>query len=398
MLRRNRKSSNACDPLDASIVRSSIGTLLKKSASMSHTSQVNEITSSVKKFNSVGGDLTKSRFGLVRNTCNGNKNEEFDSYKTGIDKSDDADYFYLDIESEIEIPLADVKYSPSSNSFTKGASINDQRPILKADVLPNKDDMKLMLEKELRRRCQSMSGMKSNLANDSNYDRSTSLTGNNPDREFEGGLRRVNSLSILRSSSPDNNTEPEFKGGLRRVNSLSILRSSSPDDNPEPELEGGLRGVNSQSILKSSSAYTDAPQKQLRRSTSFSTLEIREYAITLGDNPGGAQGPPISLDWEYDEDQTKLIPLEAYEDSRSPRRKRSEMHMAENLRRWRLLREKGYTLKEMNRATKAAESVRKQRMKSIEPKPAFSKLKKKIGELISSSTNEMGSYRAESVR
>ena len=49
------------------------------------------------------------------------------------------------------------------------------------------------------------------------------------------------------------------------------------------------------SILKTSKSRSS--RKNLK--ASFSTLEIREYDITLGDNPGGSQGPPLTLDWKY---------------------------------------------------------------------------------------------------
>lgn len=156
--------------------------------------------------------------------------------------------------------------------------------------------------------------------------------------------------------------------------------------------EGGLKRIDSQSILKSSPSYVNLPQDQMQRTTSFGTLEIREYPITLGDNPGGGKGPPVSLDWKHNEKRTKVIALEVYEDLRGPRRDRREMHMADNLRRWRLLRENGCTIEELNKASSAAENVRRQRKKSLKSEPPLSKMKKKIGKMIGSSNKEIRRY------
>ena len=50
----------------------------------------------------------------------------------------------------------------------------------------------------------------------------------------------------------------------------------------------------------------------MKRNVSFSHLRIREYAITLGDNPSVSSGPPVTLDWAYDPHE-KTAPVEAFE-------------------------------------------------------------------------------------
>ena len=83
-----------------------------------------------------------------------------------------------------------------------------------------------------------------------------------------------------------------------------------------------------------------SPQKQSRRATktndnnaltavntmtrnnvSFSSTSIREYPVTLGNHPSCSHGPPLSLGWEYFEDEHTL-PLEKYEETRSGSRKK----------------------------------------------------------------------------
>jgi len=116
---------------------------------------------------------------------------------------------------------------------------------------------------------------------------------------------------------------------------------------------------------------------------SFSTLEIREYNITLGDNPGGSEGPPISLDWEYNKGRTQVLTLEDYERKRAPRRSIEQLHLPAKKRSWRLLQENTVSFREMEKAAKAAEFIRKQRRKSMPTRsqPIIA-LKKAFGRLV----------------
>jgi len=145
------------------------------------------------------------------------------------------------------------------------------------------------------------------------------------------------------------------------LGSRSGPRSTMTSTNSCDEQSNASSISPSQSILKS----TLSTRHQRDLTTTFSTLEIREYKITLGDNPGGAQGPPISLDWKYSKRQTQVIALEEYEKMRPPRRRKSQLRMTNSIRRWVLLREEGFSLRDIDKATKAAESVRIQRKKSI---------------------------------
>jgi hypothetical protein len=72
---------------------------------------------------------------------------------------------------------------------------------------------------------------------------------------------------------------------------------------------------------------TDRPRlsRQHHHSVAFSSVVIREYDQTIGDNPSVSYGPPISLDWEYTQLQT--VTLEHYEAHRPPRRSMRQMCM-----------------------------------------------------------------------
>lgn len=72
-------------------------------------------------------------------------------------------------------------------------------------------------------------------------------------------------------------------------------------------------------------SYQFESNSAMRRSHSvvFGSVQIRNYSQTLGDNPSVSYGPPISLDWDYDEDGE--IALDSYEDNRKPRRSLRQM-------------------------------------------------------------------------
>jgi hypothetical protein len=136
---------------------------------------------------------------------------------------------------------------------------------------------------------------------------------------------------------------------------------------------GSADGVR-KSILKRSSSIgkfskeTDTSgtgREGFRRTASFSTLEIRSYDITLGDNPGGSHGAPVSLSWDYNPDNIIKVDLETYEKTRPQRRARSEMYMSGSIRMFLLMKNKGYSLREIEAAAKDAEKLRKKRQNTI---------------------------------
>ena len=157
---------------------------------------------------------------------------------------------------------------------------------------------------------------------------------------------------------------------------------SKPLNSSQPSLTSAFRHCPkkkpAQSILRKTNSMLDFQQPQhqkmeqtktssssMKRTTSFSTLEIREYHITIGDNPGGRNGPPISLDWDYCEKSTVRVKIDEYEEMRPPRRARHEMYMSGSIRMWTLMKELGYSLRDIESAAKEADSVRKKRHKSI---------------------------------
>ena len=48
---------------------------------------------------------------------------------------------------------------------------------------------------------------------------------------------------------------------------------------------------------------------RVKKKVTFTTCEIREYNVTIGIHPICMDGLPLSLDWDYDAQRTKVIDL-----------------------------------------------------------------------------------------
>lgn len=101
------------------------------------------------------------------------------------------------------------------------------------------------------------------------------------------------------------------------------------------------------------------PNRQLR----FSTLTIREYPRTLGDNVC-VMGAPISLDWKFQEES--VFELEEYEEAcQYTRRTQAELKMPSKYRD-KLLRASGFSAKEIQDAVRKSNIARNQRKRTVE--------------------------------
>ena len=113
----------------------------------------------------------------------------------------------------------------------------------------------------------------------------------------------------------------------------------------------------------SSSETTTSIQQQQKRRCRFSTLTVREYPRILGDNVT-VMGPPISLSWDYDDES--VYDLEEYliavQDSK---RIQAELKIP-SMHRDMMLRESGYSRKEIQTACKKSTIARNQRKRTIE--------------------------------
>lgn len=88
----------------------------------------------------------------------------------------------------------------------------------------------------------------------------------------------------------------------------------------------------------------DSTSEKLGRGVSFGSIAIREYPRCLGDHPDTRNGPPLTIDWLYED--TGMISVEDYETSRPERRLKEQMLLPGYLRQSMLL-ETGTTMKEI---------------------------------------------------
>lgn len=92
----------------------------------------------------------------------------------------------------------------------------------------------------------------------------------------------------------------------------------------------------------------------------FDYIQVRSYDITLGDNPTCSAGPPVTLDWRYDE--MEPISLESYEKGKSrPPRKMYQMHMVSKQRSDLLKANAGISDDEMNYVIETLRRIKKER-------------------------------------
>lgn len=131
------------------------------------------------------------------------------------------------------------------------------------------------------------------------------------------------------------------------------------------------------SILKSNK-YTgtnraDKPLKKdsnpvsMTRSVSFSSIEIKEFKMTLGDHPSAVSGPPVRLDWNAKPMIESVVSLDEFEQMRKPlRRKRKQLKLTNHQRKEILLNEQGFTADEVNNAWKEALQIRQQRYETLQ--------------------------------
>lgn len=104
--------------------------------------------------------------------------------------------------------------------------------------------------------------------------------------------------------------------------------------------------------------HEDTPSLRVKRNVSFSNISMRNYPLTLGDNPSVSYGPPTTLDWEFEE--TGELSLDDYEHNRAPRRRPREM-VLNYYQRKAILERNGCSEEEIKKARHQAERSKRQR-------------------------------------
>jgi hypothetical protein len=117
-------------------------------------------------------------------------------------------------------------------------------------------------------------------------------------------------------------------------------------------------------LKKPSKEFGSHPFGQNSRNVSFSSLEIKEFNVTLGNHPSASSGPPVRIDWD-DELNKRVVDLDEYERDRSPRRQRKQLKLSYRDRKSLLEQQRGFTTQEVNEAWAEALKIRQQRHETL---------------------------------
>lgn len=96
-----------------------------------------------------------------------------------------------------------------------------------------------------------------------------------------------------------------------------------------------------------------------RNRVSFDSVRIRFYSQTVGDNPSVSYGPPISLDWDYVEQED--VAIDDYESNRPKRRNLRQMVLSYYHRKNLLSWQYGISEAELKQAKKQADRIKMKR-------------------------------------
>jgi hypothetical protein len=128
------------------------------------------------------------------------------------------------------------------------------------------------------------------------------------------------------------------------------------------------RTVRRRSSLKKVSSYGQFPPTKpssssntLKRNVSFGSMKIREFSVALSDNPCCSYGPPIGLSWDFHEKEE--VPLDTYEASRQGNRRQGHsLLLSFYERHFLLIKQGGYSKKEIKETMWEVERVKRERM------------------------------------
>lgn len=147
-------------------------------------------------------------------------------------------------------------------------------------------------------------------------------------------------------------------------NSSPILKET--ENLPAPELvtvRQQSEKILDSTPLDSTSATTTstptAPPTTRRPKVTFHEVELRFYDQTIGDHPNTSYGPPITLDWAYQE--AEAIQIDEYELHRGPRRNMRQMVLSYYARKNTLMWCYNHTEAELKKATRATKKAAMQR-------------------------------------
>ncbi|KAG7368707.1 hypothetical protein IV203_031450 [Nitzschia inconspicua] len=152
---------------------------------------------------------------------------------------------------------------------------------------------------------------------------------------------------------------------LRRRSSVTppFIHDSRCSDMHEEDLLTSLT-MSSLTLHTQQQQQLAEAQKPPRPRVRFSFVTIRNYDITMGDNPSVTAGPPITLGWSYE--QLPSLPLREFETFRdaNPRAVDSHCLMISADDRRNMLKRAGFTDNQIQQNEKRVMKIQKQRART----------------------------------
>lgn len=168
----------------------------------------------------------------------------------------------------------------------------------------------------------------------------------------------VAAMSSLRSSA--GSTKVDTATSLKSRPSLAAARAKSEPLLHCSSTKHAAKAPPPRSALKKQHAQSPVPVTTRSR-VKFGMVDIREYPIIPGDNPGGNEGPPITIDWCVQRHVTANI--DEYEKAHPEHRTPAQCHMPRQVRH-ELLHKSGFSSEEILNCTKQANIIRGQRRRA----------------------------------
>lgn len=119
--------------------------------------------------------------------------------------------------------------------------------------------------------------------------------------------------------------------------------------------KASLKSVDSSCSLLARDITGSSRDKSVR----FSSVDVRDYTLCLGDNPSVTRGVPISLDWDYG--KAHSYEIDAYERDRCDDRRDSDDLKLPSLQRVQMLKRLGYSRGEINERVKEVDVIKDNR-------------------------------------
>lgn len=146
------------------------------------------------------------------------------------------------------------------------------------------------------------------------------------------------------------------KRKLHRTMESLRRRGSAPADADAAKLDCTRR-----TSLRSQNAATDNTVSERKLSISFGSISIREYTRIPGDNPSVSEGPPITVEWEHQDEYE--VDIDHYE-QKKVRRSSSQLKLSPESR-IEMLKQNGHNMMNIHESTNAASAERKRRLRTL---------------------------------